>query len=131
MVLSKHFFGKGLMDEAVFRPEIREQMDRAAATVIGEETYKVVFWSAVLSIVNVEVCGKSCVMSGDQFLILNALANGCATVQEITEATNINKDVVKDKLTLLQKKRAEAVVEAAGDVYGLRAAQEVKFTAEE
>jgi hypothetical protein len=36
-VLSKHFIGKGSIDEAVLPLEIREQMDRgAAATFIGK-----------------------------------------------------------------------------------------------
>jgi hypothetical protein len=106
------------MDEALFPREVREQMDRAAATFIGKETHKVVFWSAVLSTVNVEVCGKSCVMSGDQFLILNALANGCAMVQDITEATNINKDMVNDNLTVLQRKEAESSSRPQGTCTG-------------
>jgi hypothetical protein len=58
----------------------------------------------VLSIVNVEVCGKSCVMSSDQFLILIAFANGCSTVQDIIEAINIKKDM----LTVLQRQNSVA-----------------------
>jgi hypothetical protein len=127
LILSRQLFGRNSMDAVVFPPAVQAEMDACAAAFIGAQEHIVVFWSSALSTVEVEVAGMPCIMSGDQLLILQAVRDGAATVAEIAAATHINKDTVQDNLTVMQRKEAGEIVEAAGDVYGIREQGDVKF----
>jgi hypothetical protein len=121
MILSRQVFGTGSVDDAKFPPDVQGEMDKVADRFIGNEYHKMVLWSSTLSTATVAICGAECIMSGDQVLILMAIRDGKATVREIAEHTNLNRDLVEDNLTVLRKKRAGHIVVARDNRFEINA----------
>jgi hypothetical protein len=132
LVLSRDMFGKDIMDSAKFPSDIEEVMKACADAFRRGQERMVVVWSAALSTVECLIDQTKCKMAADQFLILQAVLAGNSSVEDISAATGINLESVKDNLMVLQRAEAGKIIESEADVYVINPqykfkGQEVQF----